>query len=291
MTDTQSTILITVLIIGLGGFLWLLLANSLIRVPPGYRGLVLIRGRASEASLPPGVNFVPALRRRTIAVYPSVDLVYRAGGTSEHDTDLDRHGPTLGVFLGDRAAGEFPFTVRFRLQPDRLRDIHEQFGSLGVFAAVRDYCSLVVPEVLGDPDVSAESLFGADRTNVQNALRAALDDTLRPLGIEVAAFILGDPKLGRLGDVIQASVAARHNLEREEREAAVRLAQARNDAALEAQVGQVAGAAFRYRQSDLYRDVVENADGVQVMVRELSGGRTGEQSLDWGTGPVSGVGV
>ncbi len=277
MSDTQSTVLIAVLVAALVGFLWLLLANSLITVPPGHRGLILIRGRASEDTLPPGVNFVPAIRRRTVAAYPSVELVYRAGGTSEHDTDFDRHGPGLRVFLGDRTAAEIRFTVRFRLEQERLRDIHEQFGGMGVFAAVRDQSSLVITEVLGGPDVSAESLFGAARTELQAALGAALGAPLHEMGIEVTTFMLGDPDFGRLGDVIQASVAARHNLEREEVEAAVRLARARNDSELETQVGALSEVSFRYRQSDLYRDVVEHAEGVQVMLRDLGGGGAAEE--------------
>jgi regulator of protease activity HflC (stomatin/prohibitin superfamily) len=276
MSDTQSTVLIAVLIAALVGFLWLLLANSLITVPPGHRGLVLIRGRASEDTLPPGVNFVPAIRRRTVAAYPSVEIIYRAGGTSEHDTDFDRHGPGLRVFLGDRTAAEITYTVRFRLQQERLRDIHEQLGGLGVFAAVRDQSTLVLTEVLGGPDVTAESLFGAARNDLQTALGTALDASLRELGIEVTTFVLGDPNLGRLGDVIQATVAARHNLERESVEAAVRLARARNDAELEGEVGTLSEVSFRYRQSDLYRDVVEHAEGVQVMLRDLGGGSGAE---------------
>ena len=68
---------------------------------PGDLGLVLVHGKATDRAVGPGVNWVPAFRRRTVAVYPSRELSYRAGSESPGGdaATLERGGPPVTVVL------------------------------------------------------------------------------------------------------------------------------------------------------------------------------------------------
>ena len=127
---------IILLVLGLpiiGLLAWLILAASFVRVPSGSLGLVMIKGQATDKTLPPGGHFVPALRRHMIEEYPSVELAYRAGpedaGKAERNrssaplqatlgdrktSELNESGPPLQVTLGDRTTAILSMTVRFR---------------------------------------------------------------------------------------------------------------------------------------------------------------------------------
>ena len=57
---------------------WLVIRNSLVRVPMGQLGLLVVRGRSTDTSLLPGLHWVTALRQRQVVCYPVVELSYRA---------------------------------------------------------------------------------------------------------------------------------------------------------------------------------------------------------------------
>ena len=79
--------------------------------------------------------------------------------------------------------------------------------------------------------------------------------------------MLGPVDLGRTGEVIQATVRAGFELALEEAEAATRLARAQNDGELEQQITSLREGAWRYRETDLWRDLVQRSDGVQIARR------------------------
>ena len=92
-----------------GVIVWVALDESFVRIEPGQLGLLLVRGRATDTVLEPGPHWVPALRRRLVQTYPSLELSFTAGadGRSEDDTDpLARFAPALQVNLGDREPGD-----------------------------------------------------------------------------------------------------------------------------------------------------------------------------------------
>jgi regulator of protease activity HflC (stomatin/prohibitin superfamily) len=243
----------------LGFMLWLLLSASFVRIEPGKLGLLLVRGRATDHALLPGPHFVPALRRMMVQVYPSNELSYRAGESDNSDaaaSELEHSGPPLRVMLGDRATVELGCTVRFRLQPEQLRTIHNRFGPDGLWAAVRDESSRTIRAHLGQPELGIDDLFGPARQSLEADLGAGVAETLMAAGFEMTLFSLGDLDLGRTGEVIQATVRARHDLEREEAEAGARLARARIDAELEPYYASTStDAALRYREVDVWREL------------------------------------
>ncbi len=287
MSTIGWIILLIVLLPALGILIFIIVTASLVRVPSGSLGLVMSRGRATDTVLLPGPHFVPTFRRRMVEEYPSVEMAYRAG--SEPDTEstllgervavdragprrrtaiLERNGPALQVALGDRSSATVSLTVRFRLIPDHLRLVHERFGPDGIFGIVRDETARAVASTLGDPQRGVDSLFGPARDACQYTLLTDIGAALEADGIEVTAVVIGTVDLGRTGEVIQATVRARYELEREQAEAATRTVRALNDADLQVKLSAPSEGAWRYRETDVWRDLVEQAQAVNLALRE-----------------------
>ena len=275
--NTIGWVIVVILVIPMIGVLaWIVLRSSLVRVPSGSLGLLMVKGRATDTALPPGPHFVPALRRKMVEIYPSVEMSYRAGAAdSAGDTDLDRTGPALSVTLGDRTTAIVTYTVRFQLIADRLREVHERFGPGGVFGIVRDATNAALTASLRDSGVAVDDFFGAALDKCQQDLRQAVADELLRDGIEVTQFLFGTPDLGRTGEVIQATLRARHELELEQAEAATRMARALNDTDLSARISSSAAAAWRYRETDLWSDLVQRSETLSVALRALEPRRGG----------------
>jgi hypothetical protein len=195
-----------------------------------------------------------------VVEYPALELAYRAGDvwpTSESDDQLERSGPALSAPLGDRTVVTVGYTVRFRLDVTMIKVIHTRFGTEGIWAAVRDESGRTLRDALGDSRFGVDDLFGPARRTMETELAAVMAAGLAPSGFVVTMFNLGDLDLGRAGDVIQATVRARLELQREEAEAAMRMARARIDAELGPYIDPAtSGAALRYREVDSWRDVV-----------------------------------
>ena len=298
MSIVAWIILLIFLLSALGLLGWVVLANSLVRVPSGSLGLLMAKGRATDQTLLPGPHFVFAFRRRMVEEYPSVELAYRADGTSdttganlgttgavdggrtERLSRLESSGPPLSVTLGDRTEATVAMTVRFQLVVDRLREVHERFGPYGVFGVVRDQSARAVRATLCDTDFGIEQFFGADRTACEDRLAEAVRKALEAEGIKVTGFVLGAVELGKTGEVIQATVRARYELERERAEAETRSVRALNDANLEERLGAPSDAAWRYRETDLWRELVERTNALQVALRAGPGATPASRSPD-----------
>jgi regulator of protease activity HflC (stomatin/prohibitin superfamily) len=239
-------------------FVWQVLSGSVVHVPAGRLGLLLIKGRATDKALGPGPHWVPTLRRRMIAEYPSVELSYRATldpiGSVE-TSELERTGPAPRVTLGDRTELRLGYTVRFRLEEAQLRTVHDRFGPDGLWPAIRDLTARAVRRAVGADAVGVDSLFGGAAVDLEQALGSAVAEELAPNGLSMTMFAVGDWDLGRAGDVIQTTVRARLELDREEAESQMRLARARIDAELEPYAAAVSDAALRYREVDVLRDL------------------------------------
>jgi regulator of protease activity HflC (stomatin/prohibitin superfamily) len=268
----------------LGVLAWVVLDESFVRVEPGQLGLLLVKGRATDRVLEPGPHWVPALRRRMMLTYPSLELSYRAGAEDgDPAAELERSGPAVRATLADRSEASVAFTVRFRLDTGQLRQVHERFGADGIWSAVRDVAEATVrDELLG---VEVEEVFAPGRASLEVALGERVGDALREVGFVVAAFRLGAVDLGATGDVIQATTRARHELAREQAEAEVRRARARIDADLAAFVD-TAGAelALRYREFESWRELARASRSV---VRVASRPLAPEPVADTGAGELT----
>jgi regulator of protease activity HflC (stomatin/prohibitin superfamily) len=285
--STIAWIILLVLLIPLLALLvFVFVMASLVRVPSGSIGLVMAKGKATDTALLPGAHFVPAIRRRMVEEYPSTELAYRAGGQDEPEPTesargraleqsgprnrfkhLDQAGPAVTVTLGDRTTATVSYTVRFVLLPEHLRQVHERFGPNGLFGIVRDEAGRAVMNWLSDPEFNIDNLFGAARQATEDGLADVVGRALEADGIRVTKFVLGAVDLGRTGEVIQATVRARHELEREQAEAATRLVRALNDVELQEKLTSSGDAAWRYRETDLWRDLVQRTGTVSVALR------------------------
>lgn len=286
MSTIAWIILLILLIPAIGILVWVIIAESLVRVPSGSLGLVMVKGRATDKVLLPGAHFVPALRRRMVEEYPSVEMAYRAGaqpdteatvlgnrdavdtsGPLRRSQNLERTGPALEVALGDRSTATVSLTIRFRLMPGELRRVHERFGPNGIFGIVRDESMRAVSSALGAPAFGVDNLFGPAREACQYKLLQEIGAALEADGIEATAVVLGTVDLGRTGEVIQATVRARYELEREQAEAATRTVRAMNDADLQDKMNAPSEGAWRYRETDLWRDLVQRTAALNVALR------------------------
>lgn len=246
----------------IGVLAWIALDESFVRIEPGELGLLLIKGRATDKALTPGPHWVPALRRRTIQTYPSTEMSYRAGAADVATAAvLERSGPAIRTPLVDRSSVVASYTVRFRLDVKNLRTVHDRFGREGIWAAVRDESEAAMRDALGK--ASVDDLFGGARAPLEQRLAASVAERLAASGIEVVMLQLGDIDLGRTGEVIEATSRARHELEREQAEAAMRIARARIDADLTPIVGAAGGElALRYREVDSWRELARSTNVV-----------------------------
>lgn len=238
------------------GVLWMLADDSIVRIPPGALGLLLVRGQATDETLLPGVHWVPRLRRREVVLYPSIEAVYRAGIEAETDRDrLEYAGPAIFIRLGDRASGTAWFTVRLRLDPAHLREVHDRFGRAGLWGAVRDLSSTMVRSSLNDPNVGVEDMYGTRLHDLEQRILQRLQESMAREGFLVSHFSLDHVDLGRAEDAIQSAVRARLEMAREEAEFDMRLERARRDAAIAAELrGVDVDVALRYRETDAWID-------------------------------------
>jgi hypothetical protein len=148
--------------------------------------------------------------------------------------------------------------VRFRLDTTRLRSVHERFGPEGFWNAVRDVSGRALRHRLGESDVGVDDMFGDRRNALEAQIGEVVKEALNDDGMIVTMFIIGDVDLGRTGDVIQSTVRARLELEREQAESGVRMARAKIDAELEPYLATLSDAALRYREVDVWRDLVHS---------------------------------
>ncbi len=236
----------------------ILFDDALVRIAPGELGLLLVNGKATDRALEPGPHLVPAVRRRMVEVYPSREMSYRAGDPLDGaGDDLERSGPVIDVLLGDRSAGRAAYTLRFRLDPKDLREVHDRFGRDGIWSAARDISARSVRSTLNDPTVSVDSLYGPARHDLEERLANDVRDALAGNALHLTSFTLDSVDLGRAGDAIQAAARARLELEREGAEAEMRQTRARADAEIATLLAGIdADAALRYREADAWRDLV-----------------------------------
>ncbi len=266
MSFAAKLILFVTLVPALAVLGWAVFRQSTVLIPPGRIGLLVIRGRPTDRVLLPGLHWVPALRKRTSVDYPSVELSYRAIGGAGAPSVTEAYGPPLHVTLGDRAEAIVNYTVRFQLDPERLRTVHERFGQEGLWPVVRDDSARAIATALADPAVGLDSAFGEVRGQLEQRLGEVVAEALSADGMTMTSFSLGAIDLGRAGQLIQAVVRARLEREREDAESAMRMARVQNDAELSPYLATIGDTALRYRQTDMWRDLAQRSDGVTVAV-------------------------
>lgn len=244
--------------------IWALVRQSIIRVPMGSLGLLVVAGKSTDRTLLPGIHWVPALRKRQCVSYPAVELSYRATADPAVGGPVEAGGPALTVVLGDRAEAVVGYTVRFRLDPDQLRIVHDRFGIGGYWSAVRDDSGAAVAAALAEPDVTLDSVFPGERAALEARLKDRVAAALAEDGMTVTGFALGTVDLGRAGETIQATLRSRLELAREEAAAAIQQLRVRHDAELAPYLTEVGDTALGYRQTEVLRDLAYRPEIVRL---------------------------
>lgn len=249
--------LVTLLIVVplLTALVWALVRASIVRVPMGSLGILVVNGKSTNRSFMPGIHWVAAFRKRQCVSYPAVELSYRATADPAAAGAVEAAGPPLRVILGDRAEAVVSYTVRFRLVPEDLLTVHDRFGPGGYWSAVRDDSGAAVAAVLAEPDVTIDSLFPGERSALELRLKEGVAAALAADGMLLTGFTLGAVDLGRAGETIQATVRSRLELAREEAGAAIQELRVRQDAELAKYLTDVGDTALRYRQTEVWRDL------------------------------------
>jgi SPFH domain / Band 7 family len=257
-----GVVIFLVIVLPVLGFVaWQLLAEARVRIDAGSLGLVIARGAATERVLQPGVHYVLPYLHRMVQRYPLRELTYLTVADDAVEP-ADFADPPLRVHLGDRTAASVLYTIRFRIRPDALKEIHNRVGPDGIKANVRDRSRQALLDTVIDPGVGYLDAFADRRAALQSRLATAVETALREDGFDVTMFTLRDVDLGEVGAMVQDAVRCRAELDREEAAAAVRRARVRNEAEANAELADgVADGVLRYRQIELWREIVEQWDG------------------------------
>lgn len=239
---------------------WQVLQASMVRVDSGTVGLLIVRGVATDRVLEPGVHFVLPFRKQMIQGYPLRDMTYLtvAGGVAE---TTDYADAPMRARLGDHALVTVSYTVRFRIRPDGLPLIHEHTGLEGIKRLVRDETQRAVLMELGNEQHGVGDAFGAAREQMEAAVGTRVTAALSAAGFETVLFSLRELDLGTVGDVVDATVRAKAELDLERAAAEVRALRVLNDSATEYDLGTLTPDVLRYRQIELGREAVQRWDG------------------------------
>jgi regulator of protease activity HflC (stomatin/prohibitin superfamily) len=260
--SSSLVVFLTFAVPALGFLAYLLIQGALIRVDTGEYGLVVVRGKPSGRTLTPGTHFIKPFGRMMIQSYPSRELSYRTTrDASSEDDSVPSSDPPVGVVLGDRSHALVCYTVRFRLDPDRLRDIHLRFGPEGIYSIVRDVSEQQVADGLAQSTVSYERLFGKPRALLQTALRTRIAEALASEGFIVTMFGLREVDLGEIGEAVQAKARAQALNEQYEVAAAARRIRAQHDVEIAALLVDMPEIALKYQQVEALRGLVDRWDG------------------------------
>jgi regulator of protease activity HflC (stomatin/prohibitin superfamily) len=242
--------------------IWLVLLETSVKIEPGTIGLALLRGKSTGRTLTPGRHFVRPWQKVMIQTYPSRELALVAGGIQQANPDVDYLDTAVSVFLSDQAVAEVSYTVRCQLIHAKVHDIHETYGPEGIWSVLRDVSRRTVIAEAAGSDTNIGNVFGEGYAELERHVGAALTDALAEVGFELKMFSLRNVDLGATGEIVQDTIRAGVELEREQAYAAVRRARVDNDNALLADVGDLDHElVLRYRQLDAWRDLIQRWGG------------------------------
>jgi regulator of protease activity HflC (stomatin/prohibitin superfamily) len=260
------------LLVGVGSVIfvvWFVLLETSIRVEPGTLALLLKRGQSTSRALEPGRHFMQPWRKAMVELYPSRELALIAGGPGSGDPRVDATDVPLRLHFGDKTFATASYTVRCQLDPTRLQSVHDQFGPEGIWSALRDTTRRSLIAEAGN--ASIDDAFGDRYVALEQRLGQALGEALAEIGFTLKSFSLREIDLGETGEIIQSTLRADAELEREQAMVKVRQARLENDTAMGELAASIDGdVLLRYRQLESWRDILARWDGDQAIPSALS---------------------
>ncbi len=241
---------------------WLVLLETSVRIDPGMLAVALLRGRSTDKVMGPGRHFIRPWRKVMIQTYPSRELALIAGGIQQSNPEVDYIEEPASVFLGDGSSASVQYTVRCQLVPGKLQGVHDTYGPEGIWSVLRDVSRQSVITECAASGMTISDIFGEGYATLQSRISSALASSLDAVGFELKLFSLREVDLGPAAEVVQATIRAGAELEREQAFATVRRARVENDAAIVADIGSLDhDHLLRYRQIEAWNDLVEKWDG------------------------------
>ncbi len=260
MSGTGVVILLVFGVPLLAFVVWQFLQEARVRIDSGSVGLLIARGKATDHVLAPGVHYIWPYRQQMIQGYPLRELTYLTADDAVEDTDFA--DSPLKARLGDRARVQVLYTVRFRIRPDALREIHETVGPDGIKRLVRDRSRQVIIDELAAESHTIDDAFGTARERLESTIAEHITQTFHNDGFEVTMFSLRDVDLYTVNEVIDATVRSKAELELERAAALVRKLRVENEAKSSPQLATaLSDAVLRYRQLELGREALQRWDG------------------------------
>ena len=260
MSGVAIAVLVVIALPALLFGLYQVFQEARVRVDSGTVGLLIVRGQATERVLEPGLHLVLPYRKQMIQGYPLREMTYLAVAPGCAD-EADHSDPPLRAHLGDRAPVVVSYSIRFKIRPDGLPTIHERVGLDGIKRLVRDESRRVLIAELGSKRFGLDDAFGEGRERLAAAIALQLTEALRADGFEMVLFNLLDVDLGSVGEVVDATLRAKAEVELEKAAAQVRKLRAKNDASTEQLLASLNDSVLRYRQLELGREALQRWDG------------------------------
>ena len=118
--------------------------------------------------------------------------------------------------LSDHAAAEVSYTVRCQLVRDKVHDIHESYGPEGIWSVLRDVSRRTVIIEAAGSGTTIGNVLGDGYGELERRVAAALTDALAEVGFELKLFSLRNVDLGVTGEIVQDTIRAGAELEREQ---------------------------------------------------------------------------
>jgi len=234
---------------------WQFLTEARVQIEAGNIGLLIARGRVKDRALMPGVHYVWPFRRQMIQEYTLRETSYVAGDEPADDSAVAAH-------LGDKTKVDVSYTVRYKIDPEGLRTVHERVGPDGIGPLIRDESRRAVLGVLGDEAIGLDDAFGAGFSSLEQAITEQLGARLGEAGLDLTMFSLRELDLAETGDVIQDALRVGVEIEREKARASVRRARIEHESEDAAQLsGSLTDTIVRYRQVEAWREYVARWDG------------------------------
>ncbi len=174
--------------------------------------IVLRRGRVTGRVLGPGQYWLRPVTD-TIERYPRRELTYmtvrsetyervQAGELQEVARSTNYIGVPLTVTTEDGARGDILYTLRFRIDSDRLSVTHEKLGRAGIERVVTQESRHVVRATMRENDYSAIKLLQSESKSVEAAVTERLAGRLEVYGLDLTHFGFREPDLAEAGDLL-----------------------------------------------------------------------------------------
>lgn len=201
----SGLIAVLVIIIIVGGVFY---TQSFIRVPAGYRGVLLTWGKPEERILGEGLNFI-------IPFVQSVELM---------NVQVQKAESTESAATDDLQEVSATVAVNFRLDPLKVNIIYTELR--------QDYVSRVIKPNIEESLKAATAIFKAEalitnRATVKAAFDDILEERLEVFGIDVIAVSLTD---FQFSPAFSAAIEAKVTAEQSALEAKNKLEQIRYEA-------------------------------------------------------------